>query len=642
MMREYPNTIEKIDRPLLRDVFHSLETHNYSLSSDQIEQYIIDILKFNESYGVKVMVPSEISQVGGLQKLLFLLLKSALLIPKPELASCIVLSVIKFLSESTTQNEIHPLLTIIRPYILDEIIDRYLVSQRFKHKNLQTIFKLASEYSLLVTRINNENRLPRIPAFRFSLGQVSKIIQLLTSELSSSNETRPELIKEYNLSAVKELGYSLTLLEPSETSRSDEAKYYSVLSGYLSFCYAQIDQMLGKDTASVYIIWNIISPFHTTLYDPKMNFSDKKVLSGYYYFEVASSIIREFTKNHRYRCFIPDIIKALPINAVRIFPQLMITLLEYCADVNNFELGDLLIAQFSKAELFEEIGLEDRPKMLSSLLKLSLAQGDFEKVKQIMDFAKTNYVTLTKNDFKEIVSSSLKTNPKSVWDLILQTEPRIAAPACITYLNYMISSRVIDFSKVEHIYDMAIRALPSNDPFFYFFNSLYCKYLISKFPLQVVMNVYDDSLLNRKQKTFKTLESYNYHQNPFLTRCEKVHLSKLYDSNKVAIVRNIYCTAYKKCQKAGSPEEYNEATSELKFVTAWVVIRLRDLGFTYQSIKVDLINLISKDRTTFAESEGKQNANLETTFTESSRLFEEKWSTIRRGPIPLYKDKTVM
>ncbi|GMF06224.1 unnamed protein product [Ambrosiozyma monospora] len=202
----------------------------------------------------------------------------------------------------------------------------------------------------------------------------------------------------------------------------------------------------------------------------------------------------------------------------------------------------------------------------------------------------------------------------------------------------MISSRVIDFSKVEYIYDTAIKALPSNDPFFYFFNSLYCKYLISKFPLQVVMKVYDDSLINRKKKTFKTLDSYNYHQNPFLTRIEKVHLSKLYDSNKVTIVRNIYCTAYKKCQKAGTPEEYTEAISELKFVTTWVVNRLRDLGFTYQSIKVDLTNLISKDSATFADPEVKQNAKLETTFIESSRLFEEKWSTIRRGPIPLYKN----
>ncbi|GME76639.1 unnamed protein product [Ambrosiozyma monospora] len=431
MMREYPNTTGQKDRLLLTDILHSLETHSYSLSSDQIEQYIEDISKFDKSHGVKVTIPSEISQAGGLKNLIFLLLKSALLIERnPELVSHMILSAIKFQSESTTKNELNPLLEIIRPYIFDEIIERYLVLHRFKHKNLQVIFKLASEYSVLVTRINNENRLQKIPVFQFSLGQVSKIIQLLTSDLSSSNETRPELIKEYNLSAVKELGYALTLLEPSETSRSDEAKYYSVVTEYLSFCYSLIDQMLGKDTASVYIIWNTISPFHTTLYDPKMNFTDKKVLSGYYYFEVASFIIKEFTKNHRYRCFVPDIIKALPINAVRIFPQLMITLLDYCADVSNFELGDLLIAQFSKAELFKEIDLANRPKMLSSLLKLSLAQGDFEKVKQIMDFAKANYVTLTKKDFKEIVSSSLKTNPKSVWDLILQTDPSIATPAC--------------------------------------------------------------------------------------------------------------------------------------------------------------------------------------------------------------------
>lgn len=373
---------------------------------------------------------------------------------------------------------------------------------------------------------------------------------------------------------------------------------FQTLHHYLAFCYRYIEgRIFFNDGGSVYSTWCSIKPFHNIVYNTDIKTPNNNELNCYYYYGVLASMISFFSKNIRYRPMVSELIKQLPISSVNVAPGLMTSMVNYSIRVKNTRLMKFILSQYSDATL----GLRTKytASQMSSMLKLALASKEFARARKIMTFMKKNLMTCQPIEFNELIiatlQSSIKDKEQNAWEMIQQREAEVAKYGYISFLNYMINSNSgLDFDKTEYIFRRAVRSIDPNENHFWdYWHLSYMKYIDRKYDTWQCIQVYQNCIYT-DNSPFKTLSDFEYRQNPFCTRLDKVRMS-LSVSVRPLIIRDIFKVAFGKLSSQKSNDsEFRESRKEWKKVRRWCIEELKNLGISQESIWIDLQKSISK------------------------------------------------
>ncbi|QPG73568.1 hypothetical protein FOA43_000880 [Brettanomyces nanus] len=582
------------------------------------------------------ILQSKSSSLEGHQSLTLSIFQLSITFNMTDLATIILRATIFNALKHDDKQTFQRALVIANSVTLDSLLKLLCVKDPSNDlRDLITIFELIDRYNRMVTKYRQVSGNPSCASF-FNLSQ-SEIVAILakSSPLSERLITSPEYVKMSEL-VIKELGHAISIMAASMPIYTDnyelntiaQLTYSGLLHHYLAFCYRYIENRIHfNDPASVYSVWNIIKPFHNKLYSSDVDSPNNNCFNNYYYYETLARMISCFSKNTRYRPLVKDLIVDLPIDAVKVAPELMSALIYHCSRIQNHHLADLLLQQYDN----DTLGLPTKYStgQLSALLSLTLKDKQFEKAKEIINFARDNLVVFSAGEFNQLIVTTLHSNIENAehdaWQMILARTPQDAQYAYISYLNHMIDNSLhIDFAKTDFIFQKAIESInPSNRHFWDYWNLSYFKYINRKYSPLESMKIIDNGA---GISTFKTLSNFQFRTNPFSTRFDKVrlHLSK---EVRPLITRDIYQIAYKRYMKGEKPL--------FNTIADWCYLQFKQLGIRDCNLKIDLAKTVRKKerknnrlQTTSSSTsppEYEQSSRLEDKFVQNLKEFNSHW-----------------
>lgn len=589
---------------------------------------------------------------------------------------------------------------------ISKLIDCLTVTnlQKTNIENIKCIFKITRIYNDFVINLNRSDLI-----FEFSDYQIKSIIDKAYSCLFNSTFTQTNnlsesrssfippfptielVIREFGEIISQKVSNSISYYKPENINNDFEEEEdfnlskilnRQLLSKYLQFCYNIIqDRCSNNDPVTVYKIWSIIKPFHNKLYNSTISSETNNMSNNFYYYQTISKMITLFSKNRRYRKLITQLLFDVPLDAIKICPELMSSILNHCARTKNSSLGSIVSARydgngndnndsnkaFGNGGDLSILGTGDKftPGQIHSLLAYNLRLGNKERSFGIIKYIESKLMGFTAVDFNEIIRSILYSkclnaenqklaNYDLAWEMILNNDQSNAKNinkfAIITYLDYMINNiknqqdKTLDFDKVNKIYEMSIANVPLNDrKYWNHFYMSYFKYLNRKYPLKVCKLIYENSLQysGRKMRTFKNsrklqspcyfqkLADFDFSSNPFTTRYNHVRI--LLDYNlRILILKDIYqkSDSYLKIAQNVSSEDLEEAKSQHILISNWVYKEIISIyndsskenkAMINNSILIDLIKTIDRrSRKIGFEAKGKKATKL----SELERKFK--------------------
>lgn len=496
------------------------------------------------------------------------------------LASRIVYDACRTVLAEPDYDEMHRFAKLVNPLVVDNFVR--LVSIRDPRKDrseLIELFQVVNIYNSVVGKASKDGASwPQ--AFRFSQVEIITIL----NKVSSLNED----VKVTEL-VMREIGHSMSVLAsslPIYGGSADETTTKSlnltqILHHYLFFCYRYIeDRIRNNDAGAVYSAWTILAPFHNKLLNSVVDSPNNNRLNDYYYYAVLSRMITMFSKNIRYRELVNGLIASLPIDAVKICPSLMTTLLYHCARTHNRKLSDILLLQYDENTL----GLPTKytTGQMYALLWMALSCKNFQRAREIIKYMKDQLIDFSPVEFNQLVCATLRSDmpdaEESSWQMITGKAGYEAQYAYITYLNYMIDHDSMDFAKIEYMFGNATKSVDKKyRRFWNYWDVTYFKYIGRKFGCQTAIEVYENCTAGN---AFKTLADFQYNIDPFTSRLSKVRMP-LDVKVRPLIVRDIFQLAYK--QRTDYPRR-----------KLWCQLQMKKLGISDRSIIADFSKTIAK------------------------------------------------
>ncbi|KAG7912188.1 hypothetical protein KL906_000392 [Ogataea polymorpha] len=489
-------------------------------------------------------------------------------------------------------------------------------------QDLRQVFRVVSLYDMAVTK-HNSKEIKQIPLYPFTSSQITAIL-----EKASSKGADTELCR----LVIRELGSKLAgngelfsrYSSNTDTKTMTEIGYQNSVDEFLSFCYKFIEERASrKDAAAVYSTWMVIEPFHNVFYNSALDSMNNNPQNGYYYYHVMSKIVSCFSKNKRYRHMVDKLVMNLPVEAIKVSPELMAAFIHHSARTGNFKLGNILMNQYTD----DTLGLPTRfsPNQLSALLALSLREGKYDRAQEILKFAKDNLVRFNAIEFNELVRAALhdKSNATAAWSMILAANVKTARYAYNSYVTHMMDTDKMDFNKLKYIYDLAIAGVSEKDANFWDYWTLnYFKYIHRKYGFRAGMAIYIRCV--SEDRVFDGLDYYKYHPNPYLTRHNKVTL-RLSDETRPFIIRDIFQRAvadYKRAVKAN--QDYTMEKQALKEVSLWCLHECKMLGLKDSDVATDLIKTINKKSRRVGSDRSQNGDSFEETFLTNLLQYEKQ------------------
>ncbi|KAG7832068.1 hypothetical protein KL920_000403 [Ogataea angusta] len=489
-------------------------------------------------------------------------------------------------------------------------------------QDLKQVFRIVSLYDMAATK-HNSREIKQIPLYPFTSSQVTAIL-----EKASSKSTDTELCG----LVIRELGSKLAgngelfsrYSSNTDTKTMTEIGYQNSVDEFLSFCYKFIeDRVSRKDAAAVYNTWLVIEPFHNVFYNSALDSMNNNPQNGYYYYHVMSKIVSCFSKNKRYRHMVEKLVLNLPIEAIKVSPELMASLIYHSARTGNFNLGNVLMNQYTD----DTLGLPTRfsPNQLSALLAFSLKEGKYDRAQEILKFAKDNLIRFNAIEFNELVRAALndRSNATAAWSMILAASAKTAKYAYNSYVTHMMDTKRMDFDKLEYIYDCAKAGVSEKDANFWDYWTLnYFKYIHRKYGYRAGMAIYIRCV--SEDRVFDGLDYYKYQPNPYLSRHTKVTL-RLSDATRPFILRDIFQLAvsdYKRAVKAN--QDYAVEKEALKAVSLWCYQEFKLLGQKDSNVASDLIKTINKKSRRVGGQRPQNGDSFEETFLTNLLEYEKQ------------------
>lgn len=573
---------------------------------------------------------------------------------------------IKFPNDELNSRLIKSILTHTN---LSLIIDIYSInrSQTRNIKEINEIFQLVHKY----------NKVSKIP-YVYSDARIKSILDksYYTLFRDVSTNTKPPyktiennsnpystlemVIREFGSIISKRVSNSISFYKIEKSEEIDDVVSISkildrqILSKYLQFCYFVIQYRCeNNDPSSIFIIWKIIKPFHNKIYNSIIDSENNNLSNNFYYYQTLSKMITIFSKNKRYRTLVNELIYDLPLDSVKICPELMSSILYHCGRTKNENLGRIVGSRYDDEstisknlnKFFGENGnlsilgndTKFTPGQVHAFFSYNLRLGNKERSLEIVSYLRNKLIGFNEIDFNELVRSMLynntiknsnikASNPDLVWSMILENENdhkgHLNKYALTTYLDYLINqmnTKPLDFKRVDEVFKLAKKNTSKNYIKYwdYFFMS-YFKYLNRKFPLEISQIVYINckkftlQKFNPKDKPidqemyFQKINDYSYLTNPFLTRYDDIRI-KLSENIRMLILRDVYQRSdgyLKKAEKLQS-NDLKEAREQFIKISKWVYFELMEIKETeynnknYSIVKnnqiVDLLKAINSN-----------------------------------------------
>lgn len=539
-------------------------------------------------------------------------------------------------------------------------------SQKTNIKEIDCIVTLISRYNQLVDQLAFGS------LYELTDSQIKTIIDkasfcLIEDDTVTPYATIELLIRELGFFISKRVSYSISYYSKEVQDKKQEEKetennVYNarelldrqILSKYLQFCYLIIqERSKNNDPVVVYNIWSIIKPFHNKLYNATIDSENNNLTNNFYYYQTLSKIITVFSKNRRYRKLINEIIFDLPLDSVKICPELMTSILYHCGRTKNETLGSIVGSRYDDIDspmdatnaedsrlkkLFGQGGDLDilgtgskfTPGQVHAFLSYNLRIGNKKRALEIAEYLKHELIGFTDIDFNEFIRSVLyssdqmkikeneeenTSNGDIAWSMIYDNytsnKNDLNKFALITYLDYLVNTigkneNKLDMYRVNEIFQFASSF--KGDKYWNHFYMCYFKYLNRKFPLEVTKTVYENNLARKKQngEFFQKLADYKFTTNPFLTRFEDVRFP-INDNLRCLILRDVYqrSDGYLKRAKEFKSADLNEAYEQFQDISKWVYNEIMEIqgrvnskkhtkSIIHNSIVIDLAKTIDK------------------------------------------------
>ncbi|KAG7717817.1 hypothetical protein KL949_003091 [Ogataea haglerorum] len=492
-------------------------------------------------------------------------------------------------------------------------------------QDLKQMFRIVSLYDMAVTK-HNSREIKQIPLYPFTSSQITAILEKASSSKSTDTELCGLVIRELGSKLAGNGELFSHYSSNTDNKTMTEIGYQNSVDEFLSFCYKFIeDRVSRKDPAAVYRTWRIIEPFHNVFYNSALDSMNNNPQNGYYYYHVMSKIVSCFSKNKRYRHMVDKLVMNLPIEAIKVSPELMASLIYHSARTGNFNLGNILMDQYTD----DTLGLPTRfsPNQLSALLALSLKEGKYDRAQEILKFAKDNLVRFDAIEFNELVRAALndKSNASAAWSMILAANAKTARYAYNSYVTHMMDTNKMDFDKLKYMYDHAIAGVSEKDANFWDYWTLnYFKYIHRKYGYRTGMAIYMRSV--SEDRIFDGLDHYKYKPNPYLSRHTNVTL-RLSDATRPFVLRDIFQLAvseYKRAVKA--KEDYTVKKEAVKAVSLWCYQEYKQLGFRESDVATDLIRTINKKSRRVGDHRQQIGDSFEERFLTNLLEYEKQHS----------------
>ncbi|TID30793.1 hypothetical protein CANINC_000709 [Pichia inconspicua] len=537
-------------------------------------------------------------------------------------------------SATTDSNLMNTLITKDNINILIQILSVDQTQKRDVYE-LNTIFNILTSYNRLVRKRGGINH----QVFELSDPQIKKIIDKAYNCVAIDkgdfppHSTVENVIRELGLIVSERVSDSISYYKSNAFDNKDKEEGIDeikipqmnlqelldrqLLSKYLHFCYFIIRERCSQnDPATVCRIWEIIKPFHTKLFNSIINSEVNDLSNNFYYYQTLAKMIRVFSKNERYRLLVNQIIYNLPLDSVKVCPELMAAILYHCARTGNESLGRLVGSRYDDSnnirsqqgkmdQVFGQggnlsilnTGEKFTPEQVHAFLAYNLRLGKIQRANEIMNYLKYKLIGFTDIDFNELVRSVLyndkdehdKVKSDIAWELIENNIKRggtkLNKYAIITYLDYMLNEECIDFERIESIFSLVKKCAGEKDvKYWNHFNMSYFKYIIRKYPLQMAKQVYDNSkahtmyIEGKDVFYFEKLTDLGYTLNPFTQKYHDVRIT-MDPQLRALVLRDIYqkSDSYVKRARQLDSADLEEAEAQHDEISQWVRTELQDL-----------------------------------------------------------------
>lgn len=361
------------------------------------------------------------------------------------------------LDRDTPERDNKALVSVVTRENISLLVDLYSVnrSQSGNVREIDLIFRLIASYNQLMTRLDLTDQL-----FILSDSQIKSLLDkayfTLHEDRSFSLDTNFDtastknyyfpygsleiMIREIGLILSKRISSTLSFykqdgnVEGNDTPMEiQELLARELLSKYLQFCYFLIQERCKhNDPATVYTIWKLIKPFHNKIYNSIINSENNHFVNNFYYYQTLSKIITSFSKNRRYRRLVNEIIYDLPLDSVKVCPELMSSILYHCGRTKNESLGSIVGSRYddhsnstnsdndgSSALDFSKIfgqggdltilgtGEKFTPGQVHAFLAYNLRLGNKKRAYEIVEYLKFKLIGFTSTDFNELIRGIL-------------------------------------------------------------------------------------------------------------------------------------------------------------------------------------------------------------------------------------------
>jgi hypothetical protein len=555
------------------------------------------------------------------------------------------------------------------------LIDMYSInrSQTRNVKELDELFQLVNAYNKLMIKLN-------LKVFEFSDIQIKSILDKsyytlfkdvkINSKMpfeAFENYTSPYstleiVIREFGLIISKRVSNSISFYKKksqndeteNEKNEDDDQKDLDyiktieeimnkqLLNKYLQFCYFVIqDRCENNDPSSIFIIWKIIKPFHNKLYNSIINSETNHLTNNFYYYQTLSKMITIFSKNRRYRNLVNELIYDLPLDSVKICPELMSSILYHCGRTKNESLGRIVGSRYDDETSIRSnlkkffgdngdlniLGIDEKftPGQVHAFLSYNLRLGKRDRSLEIISYLKDKLIGFSDIDFNELIRSILysnnnnnnnnnknktkltnlndkeETNEEIVWKMMMINEndhkESMNKYAMITYLDFMINSmnsKPLNFERINEIFNFIRKNVNKNHiKYWDHFYMIYFKYLNRKFPLEISQTVYINSKKYTLQKFrpefeknieqemyFQKLSDYGFRMNPFMIKFNDVRI-KMSENLRMIILRDIFqrSDGYLKRAKSLKSDDIEEAKDQFIKISQWVYKELLEIKY---------------------------------------------------------------
>ena len=501
--------------------------------------------------------------------------------------------------------------------------------------------------------------------------QLQEPFEIVSSNFLYPNATIENLIRVFGSVLTSKVSDTLSYYTGNEQEDKDiditELLNRQLLSKYLQFCYHVIqERCMNNDPVIVYKIWLIIKPFHNKIYNAVINSETNDLSNNFYYYQTLAKMITTFSKNRRYRKLIDEIIYDLPLDSVKVCPELMTSIIYHCARTKNESLGTIVGSRYDSnsdlSKLFGQggdlsilaTGDKFTPAQARAFLAYNLRLGRKQKSLEIIEYLKDKLIGITNLDFNEVIrcmlynggnkTDQVKDKLDSVWKMIEHNNDlknrKLNKYALITYLDYMINQmkRVsLDFKRIDQIYQYAIQCSPFEDVIYWnYFYMSYFKYIIRKYPLNIAQEIYKNCKIFTTRRNpsdviyFCKVGDYGFRNNPFMQKFQDVRL-KLNDNVRLLILRDIYQRndSYLKRAKQLQSDDLPEAEKQYVEVTRWVYEELTEIRsssmksnrhLVQSSMLIDIIKTIHRQ----ARSIGFQLTPVRDAIDANERVYRLK------------------